>query len=77
MNPDTGFSMPIPEAMEKGHILVEFTNSSIERDNIQKGILTTTTTKEAVTYTVQVRVLIIVCTVLFLPFWNKRLHALE
>ena len=55
MNPDTGFSMPIPEAMEKGHILVEFTNSSIERDNIQKGILTTTTTKEAVTYTVQVR----------------------
>ena len=64
MNPDTGFSMPIPEAMEKGHILVEFTNSSIERDNIQKGILTTTTTKEAVTYTVQVRDLLVVCTVL-------------
>ena len=55
MNPDTGESMPIPEAMDKGLILVEFTNSSIERDNIQKGILTTTTTKEDVTYTIQVR----------------------
>ncbi len=55
VNPDTGDSMPIPEAMDKGLILVEFTNSSIERENIQKGILTTTTTREDITYTVQVK----------------------
>ena len=59
INPDTGDSMPIPEAMNKGLILVEFTNTSIDHENIKKGILTTTTNLEHVTYTVEVNPLIL------------------
>lgn len=52
-NPDTGESMPIPEAMNKGLILVEFVNESIEKGALKRGIITTTTTKETISYSVQ------------------------
>ena len=46
--------MPIPEAMNQGLILVEFTNKKVEMGElIKKGIITTTTTMESISYSVQ------------------------
>ena len=54
MNPDTGESMPIPEAMNRRLILVEYTNKSVEAGElIRHGIIRTTTTHETISYSVQ------------------------
>ncbi len=53
INPEDGTNMPIPEAMNRGLILVEYTNSSVEKEAIQRGIITTTTTMETVSYSVK------------------------
>ena len=52
VNPTTGQSMPIPEAMSKGLILVEYTNTGNDINAVEKGVITTTTTMETVTYSV-------------------------
>jgi dystonin len=53
VNPKTGESMPIPEAMNKGLILVEFTNKTVETGElIKRGIIKTTTTEECISYSV-------------------------
>ena len=53
VNPRTGDSMPIPEAMNRGLILVEFTTRHVEAgDLLRKGIIVTTTTEESITYSV-------------------------
>ncbi len=52
-DPITGETMPIPEAMNRGLILVEFTNRKVEAgDLIRKGILRTTTRKDTMSYSV-------------------------
>ena len=52
-NPMTGEGMPIPEAMNKGLILVERTNRIVEMGElIKSGIIRTTTKRETVTYSV-------------------------
>ena len=49
--------MPIPEAMNRGLILVEYTNRSVEvGDLIRRGIITVATNIETITYSVQVRI---------------------
>ena len=54
INPVTGESMPIPEAMNRGLILVEFTNRSVEAGElIRQGVIKTMTAKETVSYSVQ------------------------
>ena len=46
--------MPIPEAMNRGFILVEFTNTSVEADEmIRRGVVTVATSNEIITYNVQ------------------------
>ena len=56
-NPVTGTSMPIPEAMNRGLILVEFTNKSVEAGElIRRGIITVSTNVETITYSVQVSI---------------------
>ena len=53
-NPENGDSMPIPEAMNRGLILVEYTNKQVETGElIRRGIITTTTTEESISYSVQ------------------------
>ena len=48
--------MPIPEAMNRGFILVEFTNTSVEADElVRRGVITVATSNEIITYNVQVR----------------------
>ena len=52
-NPLTGEGMPIPEAMNKGLILVERTNRTVEMGElIKSGIIRTSTKREVVTYSV-------------------------
>ena len=45
--------MPIPEAMEKGLILVEYTNTHVENDDIKRGVITTRNVKETVSYSIR------------------------
>ena len=55
-NPETGSSMPIPEAMNKGLILVEYSNKKVEAGElIKRGFIRTTTSLEVITYCVKVR----------------------
>ena len=55
-DPQTGSSMPIPEAMNKGLILVEFSKKKVEAGElIRRGIIHTTTSLEKITYMVKVR----------------------
>ena len=52
-NPDTGVSMPIPEAMNRGLIKVEYTDTSIEMGElVTQGIIRATTSTEVVSYLV-------------------------
>ena len=52
-NPLTGEGMPIPEAMNKGLIIVERTNRIVEMGElIKSGIIRTSTKRETVTYSV-------------------------
>ena len=52
-NPDTGESMPIPEAMTRGLIKVEFTDTSVEMGElVTQGIIRATTSTEIVSYMV-------------------------
>ena len=47
--------MPIPEAMNKGLILVEYSNKKVEAGElIKRGFIRTTTSLEVVTYCVKV-----------------------
>ena len=53
-NPDTGETMPIQEAMDKGYIIVEFVDKTIDQDKlIRQGIITTTTSAETISYSVK------------------------
>ncbi|ELT90303.1 hypothetical protein CAPTEDRAFT_205084 [Capitella teleta] len=53
-DPNTGTEMPIPEAMNRGLILVEFTDKTLETgDLIKSGVIRSTTTTETVSYSVQ------------------------
>lgn len=52
-NPVTGISMPIPEAMNRGLIKVEYTDTSIEMGElVTQGIIRATTSTEVVSYMV-------------------------
>ena len=52
-NPVTGEGMPIPEAMNRGLIVVERMNRIVEMGElIKSGIIRTTTKRETVTYSV-------------------------
>ena len=54
IDPITGVSMPIPEAMAKGLIQVEYTNTHVEEgDLIKRGILLVNGSHDVVSYSVR------------------------
>ncbi|CAH1789990.1 unnamed protein product, partial [Owenia fusiformis] len=51
-NPETGSTMPIPEAMNKGLIAVEFTDKTVEEETTETDVVTKATSLETTTYSV-------------------------